>query len=68
MHKPTNEAGLLYCVMDSRSSRQQNEPDISNSKALTAEAGVRGSETANRYKIVTMTEVGTVMNGEIVRG
>jgi len=38
MHKPTEEVGLLYCVIDNRSSRQQNELDISNNKDLIAEA------------------------------
>jgi hypothetical protein len=60
-------AGLLYCVKDSGPSRQHNELDISNSKELIDEAGVGRSETENRNKILIMTEVQTVVNGETVR-
>jgi len=38
MHNPKEKAGPLYCVIDNRTSRQQNEPDTSNSKDLIAEA------------------------------
>jgi hypothetical protein len=43
-------AGLLYCVTDSRPSRQQNELNNSNSKELTAEAGVEvKQQTETKY-------------------
>ena len=67
MHKPTEGAGLLYCVTDNRSSRQQNELDISNSKDLLAEGWVGQSETANRKKVLTVAEVEKV-NGETAGG